>query len=137
VDSLVSRRNFLLTADYLGDNSGNRVVVDSKVNFLAIDSSNIVIQTGNIASRGSNGLGGITTDGNITRFEVSRTGKNKNGYAISLMTMTPIGVYDIFINISSDGNATATITGTTMGKLIYYGDIAPVKGTRIFKGMSI
>ena len=137
VDSLISKRNFLVTADYLGDNTGGRVVVDAKINFIIVDSSNVVIQTGSMAYIGYNGLGGLTTDGNITKFEVERTGKDKKSYVISLTTMTSVGMFDIFINVSPDGNATATLSSNSGGKLVYYGDIAPLKGTRIYKGNAI
>lgn len=134
VDSLISKRNFLLTADYLGDSYGNRVVVDSKVNFIIVDSARVIIQTGSMNSMGYNGLGGLTTDGNITRYEVTRIGKDKSSYSITLMVMTSVGMYDILINVSPDGNATATLSGNTGGRLIYYGDLGTVKGSRIYRG---
>lgn len=138
VDSLISKRNFLLQANYLGDNYGNRVVVDSKINFIIIDSTNVVIQTGSMSALGYNGVGGVTTDGNITKFEVTRTGRDKESYVISLMTMTTVGMYDILISVSPEGNATATVSNNTGGgKLLYYGDLIPIKGARIYKGSGI
>jgi len=140
VDSLVSQRDFVLTADYLSNQSGRRVVVDNNINFIAVvDSSDIVIQYGSLGSPmiGYNGLGGLTTDGKITKFEVTKTGKNKDNYSIKLTAMTTLGIYDIFLYISPDGNSTATIGGNTRGKLIYYGNIVPIKGSRIYQGSTI
>lgn len=137
VDSLILKRNFLVTAEYLGDNYGNRIVVDSKVNFIIVDSTNVIIQTGSMNAMGYNGLGGLTTDGNITRYEVTRTGKDKKSYIITLMVMTTVGMYDILINVSPGGNATATLSGNSRGRLIYYGDIGAVKGARIYRGSII
>lgn len=138
VDSLINNRNFIIEAQYIGDQTGQRVVVDEKINFIIVDSSKIVIQYGSMgALLGYNGLGGITTDGNITKFEVKRTGRDKESYSIQLSAMTSVGMYDIFILISPDGNSTATIGGLSRGKLVYYGNVIPIKGARIFKGSVI
>ncbi len=129
VDSLIRQRNFVIKADYLGDQTGNRIVVDQKVNFIFVDSSDIVIQYGSINSinLGYNGLGGETTEGSITKFEVIKTGRNNDAYFIEITTITTLGVFDIFIDVLSNGSATATIGGTGRGKLIYYGEIVPVE----------
>ena len=139
VDSLVSQRNFILTANYLSNQSGRRVVVDDNINFIIVDSTDIVIQYGSIGSPmiGYNGLGGLTTDGRITKFEVTKTGRNKDNYTIQITAMTTVGIYDLFLYISPDGNGTATIGGNTRGKLIYYGNVLPVKGARIYQGSTI
>ena len=139
VDSLVNDRNFILEANYLSNQSGRRVIVDEKINFIIVDSTDIIIQYGSLGSPmiGYNGLGGVTTDGNITKFEVAKTGRNKDQYSIQITAMTTLGIYDVFLYISPDGNATATIGGNTRGKLVYYGNIIPVKGSRIYKGSVI
>ena len=140
VDSLINQRNFVIQANYLGDQTGDRVVVDNKINFILVDSSSIKIQYGSISNGllGYNGLGGLTTDGSITKFEVTRLGKDKKGgYTIQMVAMTSVGIYDVVLNVSPDGNATATIGGNTRGKLVYYGDIRPINGSRIYEGSSI
>ncbi|MBN2481422.1 MAG: DUF4251 domain-containing protein [Bacteroidales bacterium] len=138
VDSLVHNRNFIIKANYLANQSGIRIVVDEKINFIIVDSANITIQYGSINSMlGYNGLGGITTQGTITRFEVSKTGRNKDSYSIQIHAMTSIGSYDVFVYISPNGYATATIGGNTRGKLIYYGDVSPVEGSRFYRGSTI
>ncbi|MBN1158400.1 MAG: DUF4251 domain-containing protein [Bacteroidales bacterium] len=139
VDSLVNNRNFIIKANYLGDQTGMRIIVDEKINFIMVDSTDITIQYGsmNNAMLGYNGLGGITTEGTITRFDVSKTGRNKDSYSIQIHAMTSIGSYDVFIYISQDGYATATIGSNTRGKLIYYGDVFPLEGSRIYKGSTI
>ena len=138
VDSLVQNRNFIIEAEYLGDQTGLRIVVDHKINFIIVDSSDIVIQYGSTGVLiGYNGLGGITTEGNITKFEVTKTGRNDESYSIKISAMTTLGIYDIFMYISPDGNASATVGSNTRGKLIYYGNIIPVQGARIYKGSVI
>jgi hypothetical protein len=137
VDTMVNARRFVLEADYLSDQYGSRVVVNSTLNFIVIDSTEGTIQTASMwGVGGSNMLGGITADGNITQFEVTKSEKSKS-YSIRVMIMTSVGAYDIFFSISSDGNASATLGGNWGGKLNYHGRIVPLGVSRVYKGRSI
>jgi hypothetical protein len=138
VDWMVEQRRFVLEADYLSNRIGDRIVVNSNLNFLAIDSSKITIQlASNSGIGGPNGMGGVTTEGIITSFDVKKVGKTHNSYSIRVFTMTSIGSYDIFFTISPGGYADATIGGSWSGKLNYHGKLVPLQQSRIFKGPSI
>ncbi len=138
VDHMIRTQRFVLEADYLSNQTGRRVIVNNNLNFIIIDSSEITIQIANpLGNGGSNGLGGITTDGTIRNFKVKKVGKTTSSYAIRLFAMTPVGQYDIFLNVSPDAGANATISGTTYGKLNYHGRIVPIKKSRLYKGQSI
>lgn len=138
VDWMIENRQFVLEADYLGNQYGDRVVVRSNLNFIAIDSSDITIQlASSINPGGVNGMGGITADGDIQKFEVKKTGKKYPVYNITVFTTTHVGSYDIFFSISPNGNAQATISSTTAGKLIYSGKIVPISETRVYKANPI
>ena len=138
VDQMIRAQRFVLEADYLSNQTGRRVVVSSNLNFIIIDSSRITIQIASPFSLGGpNGMGGITTDGTISSFKTEKVGKTKSSYAIRLFAMTPVGQYDIFMNISPDAGANATISGTSSGRLNYHGRIVPITKSRHFKGQSI
>lgn len=138
VDWMVENRQFVLEANYLSNKTGQRVIVNSTINFIAVDSAGITIQFASVSGTGgTNAMGGITADGTISRYEVSRFGKDKSGYTIHIVAMTRIGTYDIFLYISSNTNTDATITGTTSGRLNYHGTLVPLQKSKVFKGMSI
>jgi len=138
VDSLVEERKFVLEADFLSNQSGNRVMVNNLLNFIIVDSSKIIIQTASTTGLGGpNGMGGVTTRGTITGFEVKKTGKNNAVYFIRLLANTTIGPYDILLHISPGSNTDATISGIRAGKLNYHGFIKPLEQSRVFKGMTI
>lgn len=138
VDWMVESRQFVLEANYLSNKTGQRVVVNSTINFLAVDSSEITIQFASMSGiGGANGMGGITTDGTISKFEISRTGKDKSGYSIHVVAMTHIGNFDIFLYILPNAATDATISGNTSGRLNYHGMLVPLKMSKVFKGMSI
>ncbi len=138
VDQMIKAQRFVLEADYLSNRTGRRVVVSSNLNFIIVDSSEITIQTApQFGFGGPNGMGGLTAEGTIRDFRVEKVGKTKGSYSIRIMAMTPLGPYDIFMNISPDAGADATISGTTAGKLNYHGRMVPIKRSRHFKGHSI
>ena len=138
VDWLVENRQFILKARFLSNQTGERISVNDDLNFIIIDSASITIQIASTTGiGGANGMVGITAEGTITQFDVDKTGKNKNYYIIRIFALTAVGNYDIFLTISPSSNTDATISGTSRGRLNYHGVIVPIKGSRIFKGMSI
>jgi hypothetical protein len=138
VADMVNHRQFVLEANYLSNQRGERAVVSSNINFIAIDSNRITIQLGSVSGiGGSNGMGGVTADGTITKFEIKKMGRSGDIYYIQVYTMTHIGSYDILFTVSPNGNADATVGGNWGGKLNYHGTLVPLNKSRVFKGMSI
>jgi hypothetical protein len=138
VDWMVINRKFVLEANTISNQTGERHQVSSRINFIAIDSNKIVIQLASMSGIGGyNGMGGITADGTISQFKISKLGKKSNGYTIQVLAMTSIGSYDIFFSVSPNSNADATIGGNWGGKLNYHGFLIPLGKSKIFKGMSI
>jgi len=138
VDSIVETRKFVLEADYLSNQTGRRINVNSLINFIMVDSARITIQIASTTGIGGpNGMGGITTSGRISSFKINKVGRDKSNYSIRLIAMTSTGTYDIFLNISPTSHADATLSGITPGKLNYFGNIKPLTKSKVFKGMSI
>jgi hypothetical protein len=137
VDWMVNQRKFVLEANTISNQTGERRQVSSSINFIAIDSNKITIQLASMSGIGGyNGMGGITADGTISMFKITRHGKKSNGYNIQVLAMTSIGTYDIFFSVSPNSNADASIGGSWGGKLNYHGYLIPLGKSKIFKGMS-
>lgn len=130
---LLDSMRFVLEANYLNNQRGNRVFVPSTLNFIKIDSTKAIIQIGSNTGMGYNGVGGVTAEGSISRWKLVRNEKHKS-FDISFNVMTNIGSYDIFMSVSASGNASATLSGITYGRLEYEGYVVPLKKSRIFKG---
>lgn len=139
VDWMVNNRQFVLEANALSNKRGDRIQVSSRINFIAVDSDKITIQLASVSGiGGSNGMGGVTTDGRISRYTLSKFGKDGNSYSIRIMAMTALGSYDILFTVSRLGNSDATLSGaTTGGKLDYHGYLVPKHLSKVYKGMSI
>jgi hypothetical protein len=133
LDSVLQNRSFVLEADWLENQYGNKVPVPSQLNFIMVDSTSAVLQTGSNSYMGSNGVGGATAEGNITGLKIEKNLKNLT-FNLRFSISSTIGMYDIFMTIGSDGNARATISALTRGKLIYDGRIETLSNSRVFKG---
>ena len=57
--TMLENKDFVLQADYLQDRYGNRVLVNSTINFVAVDSTEATIQIGSNFRIGPNGVGGV------------------------------------------------------------------------------
>lgn len=137
IDRMVSSRQFVLEADYLSNQYGRRIMVSPTLNFIIVDSAQGILQTASISGMGgSNMMGGVTAEGRITQYEMTKSAKSGT-YTIKMMIMTSIGMYDIFLNVSPDGMASATIGGNWGGKLNYHGRLVPLGVSRVYKGRSV
>lgn len=139
VDWMVNNRQFVLEAHALSNKRGDRMNVSSRINFIAVDSNKITIQLASVSGiGGSNGMGGVTTDGRISKYDLTKFGKTGSGYSIRIQAMTTLGSYDVMFTISRLGNADAVLSGaTTGGKLQYHGFLVPKMISKVYKGSSI
>jgi hypothetical protein len=133
LDSLLNNKRFVLEADFLKDGYGNRAYVLSSLNFIVVDGSKGVLQTGSYTGRGYNGVGGVTAKGNIGGWKIHKDFKRLT-YSLEFSILTSIGHYDIFLTVTSDNRAMATISGLGPGRLTWEGHLATVDNSRIFKG---
>lgn len=135
LDTLLAKRAFVLEADFLEDQYGDKIPVPELINFIMVKSPTAVIQTGSNGNLGDNGVGGVTAEGSITKFEVTKNPKSLSYYLRFTMS-TNIGFYDVSMYINSEWYARATISGNTRGKLIYDGYLKTLRNSGVFKGQS-
>jgi len=136
VKSMLYNKNFVLLADYLQDRYGNRVLVSSTINFVAVDSTEATIQIGSNSGNGPNGVGGVTAKGKITKWDLTEDSKNQ-AFTLNMNVMTMIGIYDLSINIGASGKGSAILTGTTMGSLMFDGNLVPWQKNTVFVGQHL
>lgn len=132
---LLESRRFVLEANYLSNHRGTRIPVTSSLNFIMVDSVFGVLQVGNTGGLGYNGVGGITAEGEIRKYELTPL-KNNRGYTLAMLLSTSIGTYDIMVSVSADGYASATLSGNWGGHLTWDGVIVPLNASKVYKGMS-
>ena len=134
--SMLENKDFVLEADYLQDRYGNRVLVNSTINFVSVDSTEAIIQIGSNFRLGPNGVGGVTAKGRIDKWELTNDQKHK-AFILRMNVMTIIGIYDLFINISASGRGSATLSGMTAGRLTFDGHLVPWEESSVFVGQHL
>jgi hypothetical protein len=133
LDTLIQNKSFILQADFLQNEYGTRIPVLSDLNFIKIDSTDAVLQTGSSARMGTNGVGGTTAEGSIKGLKITKNLKNLS-FDLRFTVVTDIGIYDVNMTINSNRSARATISGLTRGKLIYDGRIENIYNRGFYKG---
>lgn len=134
LDSLLTDKRFVLEADFLQNQIGDRVPVASRINFIKIDRDRGVLQTGNDLRVGYNGVGGVTAEGIVGAYKISKDKKSLS-YKVSFNLQTKLGTYNVFMTVNSENRATATISGTRSGKLTWDGHLMTLDNSKVFKGM--
>ncbi len=135
VGAMVEHRQFVLEADRLRDKRGMTANVSPTINFIAVDSISGVLQIGSNAYVGLNGVGGITAEGPVDRYEYSYNEKSAS-YNVSYFIRTSAGTYDVRMVIYSDSRADATVTSNWPGRLSWSGYVVPPAVSRVYKGTS-
>jgi hypothetical protein len=133
LDSLLIAKSFVLEADYLQNQYGDRIVVTPTLNFIKLNETNGILQTGSTWSKGSNNVGGVTAEGSIGKYVVYKDPK-KLTFSLQFSLLTNIGNYDVFMIVSPDASARATITGLGPGRLTWDGHLETIENSRVFKG---
>jgi hypothetical protein len=133
---MLTYKRFVLEADYVGNQTGNRIPVTSNLNFIIVDSNKVTLQLGSFQGVGINGVGGVTVDGNITNYQLHKIdGRRGNvSYYVSMTIISSVGNYDISMNVGDTGRADARVSGTVSGQLNYYGNLVPLSLSRVYKG---
>ena len=134
--SMIENRDFVLESDFLDNSYGYRFHVNPSINFVKVDDNEAVIQVGSDFRIGPNGVGGVTAKGKITSWKVTNNKDNK-AYNIQMVVSTPIGMYDLFLNILADGRASARLTGMYSGHLTFNGEMVPMSESGVYEGWSI
>jgi hypothetical protein len=135
METTLEGKRFVLEANYLSNSRGTRIPVNSGINFIMVDSVRGVIQAGNDAGLGSNGLGGTTVEGSIMRWELKKDTKRKN-FTVSYTVMSAIGTYDVTLYVSPGGYASGRVSGNWSGSITFDGNIVHRSRSRVFKGRS-
>ena len=131
----LTTQQFVLEADFLANKGGQRIVVQSNLNFIGVDGDKGAFQFGNGQSVGYNGVGGVTVEGKVEDFELK---ESKNGtFNVNFRIVSSFGNIFVNMSVSSGGNATANVKGNSSTTLRYSGTIVPLSASRVYKGSRI
>lgn len=135
LDSLLNGKRFVLEADFLQNEYGNRIPVSQDLNFVKVDESTGILQTGSNFGMAYNGVGGVTAEGSVGSWKINKDYK-KLTYNLKFSLFSNLGNFDIFMIVTSDNHAMATISGLGPGKLTWEGHLVTINNSRVFKGQN-
>lgn len=137
-EKAIEAKAFTLEADQVVFKYGQTAYVTSNTNFVAVDGDKAVVQIAfNIPVSGPNGLGGITVDGTVSRYE---TRKDKKGNMYVSMNVMGIGISArVDINVMQGSNrASVTVSPNfNSNRLTLNGVLLPKERSNVFKGTSL
>lgn len=130
---LLNTRQFVLKAHTVYDRYGRMALVTPSTNFVAVNEEVGVMQLAfNNGRLGYNGLGGITLDGRVTKFEVKDRGVGKGAFI--KMHFFGGNSATVFAEVDEKGRAWINWSGMRGERVRFKGDIVPLKGSRVFEG---
>ncbi len=89
VSAMITQATFVLEANQLRNKQGESLMVTTALNFVAADSTTGVLQIGDDAGIGPNGVGGVTVEGRLADYKYT---KNEKNGTFSDVTETPLDV---------------------------------------------
>lgn len=128
----IEGRNFVIEANTFTNRRGLSTPINPTLNFVAIQDEDAVIQLASGNGIGLNGLGGITTDGRITKFEII---EKKKGINLSLRVFGSVfGATDLFLNVNASGNASIRVLTLNGGRFSFNGQFQELEDSTVFQG---
>ena len=134
---LVTSKAWVLEAHQLQDRYGESEIVEPSINFVGVAGEKSTVQLGASGEIGINGVGGITVDGNVNRYEV-KEGKPGSGVTVRLeVSGAMTGHVSMLISISNDGTASATLRDIEGGRITYRGRVVALGESTVYKGQTL
>ena len=130
----VDSQQWVLEASLLSNRNGFTINVDNTLNFIALDGDKAFIQLGSNSRLGPNGVGGVSLEAQVSKYQVKKDEKNGT-YYIHIYLSSSIGTFDIQLDCNATGQiASATIQGNTARRIRYTGELVPLELTSLNKG---
>lgn len=131
---IVNNKAFVLETHTVFDRYGMSYNMNPTTNFVGLMDETSTVQLGFDHLVGWNGVGGITLDGRVTKFEVDE-GKDGQPITVKFRVMgAAMGPASIIITIQSDGNARAYISGDFGERISFQGRFVSTEESIVYKG---
>jgi hypothetical protein len=135
--ALLASQSWVIEAHTVFDRYNQSYQIDPSINFVGIKGNEGALQLGFNGLIGWNGVGGITIDGSVTKYEV-KEGKDKASPTVNLRFQgRGVGSATINLTISTSGQATARVNGDFGDRITFSGMIKSLEESNVYKGQSL
>lgn len=137
-EQAINEKAFVLEADRVVFKRGESAYVNSNTNFVSVEDGRAVVQVSfNVPSAGPNGIGGVTVEGDYSKYDVK---KSKKGDVSLSMSVTGTGIsasVDIMLYKGSNKATVTILPNFNSNRMTLEGKILPLSKSRVFKGSSL
>ena len=131
-------RAFTLEADKVIFKYGQTAYVTSNTNFVSVQDDKETVQVAfNIPISGLNGLGGVTVDGQFSKYDLRTDKKGNVMLSLSVMGSGISARVDITLYAGSNEATVNILPNFSSNRLTLSGVILPLHKSRVFKGRSL
>ena len=134
---LLKNKTFILEATQLYGPRGRMFSVTPSTNFFAVKGNKVIFQFG-LGAAGRNGVGGMTAEGFVNKYEFKKPRSEKKGLIVS-GNIRPRGSGDrgaFYMTVTNDGNAYLHVTLPYGGRISMSGRVVSLKNAGVFKGQT-
>lgn len=132
IEKVAEEKSWVIEAHTIYNKYGSNFQMDPTINFVSLIEDESIIQIGVNGYIGYNGVGGITLNGKVQSYEVTR---EENSVLIRYTAMGAVmGPVDLVARISSDGYGRITVSGNWGRRLTFAGYFVPFDNSRTYTG---
>jgi hypothetical protein len=129
---LAENRSWVIEAHTVFEKGGRSFQMNPTINFVSVLEEEVTIQLSFNGIAGWNGVGGITLEGKIQKYQLQ---ESKNSFNISMTAMgSALGPVDLLATISPSGNGRVTISGNWGDRITFAGDYVAYGESTVYKG---
>jgi len=134
---LIHSKMWVIEAHTVFDRYSQSYQLNPSINFVGVKENEGALQLGFDGLIGWNGVGGVTIDGTVTKYEV-KEGKNNTAPSVTLRFQgRGIGSAMINITVNISGQATARVNGDFGDRITFAGNIKSLEESIVYKGQSL
>lgn len=131
---LLTNKAWVIEAHTVFDRYNQSYQLNPSINFVGVNGDEGALQLGFDGLIGWNGVGGVTIDGNVTKYEI----KEGSSPTVSLRFQgRGVGSANIQINVNSAGQATARVNGDFGERITFSGLLKSIEESIVYKGQSL
>jgi hypothetical protein len=131
-EKYADNKQWVVEAHTVFNKEGLSFQMDPNINFVGVDKDDVTVQLSFNGIMGWNGVGGVTLDGKIGKYEYQ---SDKKSVTIEMSAMgSSIGMVDIFITITGDGNGRANVSGNWGERITFQGKFVSLTESTVYKG---
>lgn len=134
---LLKSKQWVIEAHTVYDRYSQSYQLNPTINFVGVKDEEGALQLGFNGLIGWNGVGGVTIDGQVTRYEVKETKGNDAPAVVMRFQGRGVGFATINISVNTSGQATARISGDFGERITFTGVIKALEESVVYKGQSL